>query len=101
MKPRHAAALALVGWYLLVPPADATDRAPVIWELVVPLKGRDSIAGGYFLAHFNTQEQCEKRLAEVQKPGFKLSGASGADFARATCQSYFRPNLLLNDHSNH
>jgi hypothetical protein len=28
MKPRHAAALALVGWYLMVPNVGAEDKAP-------------------------------------------------------------------------
>ena len=38
MKPRHAAALALVGWYLMMPPVSAdTDRAFIdsqtpIWQ---------------------------------------------------------------------
>ena len=27
MRPRHAAALALVGWYLMLPPIDVTTRA--------------------------------------------------------------------------
>jgi hypothetical protein len=26
MKPRHAAALALVGWYLMIPPRSAADQ---------------------------------------------------------------------------
>jgi hypothetical protein len=28
MKPRHAAALALVGWYLMVPPTTTVDAPP-------------------------------------------------------------------------
>ena len=72
MKPRHAAALAL----------------GVIWSLVAPFNGRDLSAGGYLLAEFKTQDQCEKRRAEVRKPGFKLSDASAADLAKAICQSH-------------
>jgi hypothetical protein len=28
MKPRHAAALALVGWYLMVPPSHSSESGP-------------------------------------------------------------------------
>ena len=72
---------------------DAAALAVVMWLLVAPFKGRDFNAGGYSLARFDTQEQCAKREAEVRKPGFKLADASAADFARATCKSYFTPDL--------
>ncbi len=35
MKPRHAAALALVGWYLMLPPAKAADKS--VPDLGAPL----------------------------------------------------------------
>jgi hypothetical protein len=47
MKPRHAAALALVGWYLMVPPLDRKgdidqDAAISKWRVVA---SADTIAG--------------------------------------------------------
>ena len=33
MKPRHAAALALVGWYLMVPPPDNLTAPISAWEV--------------------------------------------------------------------
>jgi hypothetical protein len=102
MSLRHAAALALVGWYLMAASGDTTP-APLTWFLIAPFKGREiATGGGTLLGNFGTQEQCEERRSEVRKAGFKrLAGARlDTDFARATCSAVFRPNLLLNDHHN-
>jgi hypothetical protein len=75
---RHAAALALVGW-----------------SLVAPFKGQNLDSGGYILGDFKTQDQCEKRKAEVRKPGFKSPDVPlNADLAGATCKSYQIGNQL-------
>jgi hypothetical protein len=79
MKPRHAAALALV-----------------MWVLAVPAKGHDLSSGGYWLAKFDTQDQCEERRTEVRKPDFKSPNVPlNADFAKATCAAYATPDLCL------
>jgi hypothetical protein len=57
MKPRHAAALALVGWYLLAPPI---MHDPGHWHpnLAAPLNQ-------WIVAKsFDSAVQCEKRLAD-------------------------------------
>ena len=101
-KTRHAAAVALVGWYLMGASGNAAP-APVTWFLIAPFKGREiAMGGGTLLGNFGTQEQCEKRRAEVRKAGFKCPAGVrlDTDFARATCSAVFRPHLLLNDHHN-
>jgi hypothetical protein len=44
MKPRHAAALALVGWYLMVPPESHTTRPLSEW---------------YHISSHDTASECE------------------------------------------
>ncbi len=42
MKPRHAAALALVGWYLMVPPTSSSrvlaDAPIAAWQILEPFE---------------------------------------------------------------
>jgi hypothetical protein len=52
MNLRHAAALALVGWYLMVPPFTAQRAGPVDVDDQAPLS-KWTIAGS-----FDTAEQC-------------------------------------------
>jgi hypothetical protein len=70
MKPRHAAALALVGWYLMTPPATGLDfprsrneGAPLSkWffynELKNDIRNRNDRAQAM---EFKTAEQCEEK----------------------------------------
>jgi hypothetical protein len=59
MKPRHAAALALVGWYLLLPPL---VNAPYKVDTEAPL------ASWKVYQTFDTRDECDKsRLAEQAK----------------------------------
>jgi hypothetical protein len=56
MKPRHAAALALVGWYLLVPPLvnapyKVDTEAPLAWKVYQT---------------FDTREECDKSRLSVR-----------------------------------
>jgi hypothetical protein len=53
MKPRHAAALALVGWYLLLPPL---ANAPYKVDTEAPL------TSWKVSQTFNTREECDKSL---------------------------------------
>ena len=55
---RHAAALAVVGWYLMMPPDSA--RIPHSVDTTAPLP-RWSI-----VANYTSQESCEKALADIQ-----------------------------------
>jgi len=57
MKPRHAAALALIGWYLLAPPI-AHDPGHWRPKMMAPLNQ-------WIVANsFDSASECEKRLAE-------------------------------------
>ena len=59
MKPRHTAALALVGWYLLVPPL---VNAPYKVDTEAPL------TGWKVYQTFDTRDECDKsRLAAQAK----------------------------------
>jgi hypothetical protein len=53
MKPRHAAALALVGWYLLLPPL---VNAPYKVDTEAPL------TSWKVYQTFDTREECDKSL---------------------------------------
>lgn len=57
-KSRHVAALAFVGWYLMMPPDSA--KIPHSVDLTAPLS-RWSV-----VVTFDTSEHCEKALAELQ-----------------------------------
>jgi hypothetical protein len=81
MKPRHAAALALVAWYLMMPPPRAVGdhfetnfRAPLSkWTR---------------LRRFESQSQCETtREAYQQKPTGNLVIMLGAAEAQATTKA--------------
>jgi hypothetical protein len=67
MKPRHAAALALVGWYLLQPPW----IGPIL-DLRTPLLKWVNLGA------FDSDEQCEHAKADIVN-GFKgdLDSAEG------------------------
>src|SRR5215469_8784673 len=61
MKSRHAAALALVGWYLLVPPHPSATSVQN-YDLNAPLA-----QWGIFRA-FDTAAECEEARADLIKP---------------------------------
>jgi len=50
MKVAHAAALALVGWYIVLPPTGSDRRA----------QKRAPLSRWYIFSNFETKEQCEK-----------------------------------------
>jgi hypothetical protein len=68
MKPRHAAALALVGWYLMVPPI--TSSWPVTYDTSAPLSKWKQ--GGSFDTAKECNEEKEKTamllLQSAQNP---------------------------------
>ena len=58
-KSRHVVALALVGWYLMMPPDSA--KVPHSVDSEAPLSHWISVAT------FATSDDCEKALADLQK----------------------------------
>ncbi len=58
MKRRHAAALAIVGWYLMMPPDSA--------KIPHSVDSRAPLSRWMIVATFDTSEACEKALADIQ-----------------------------------
>jgi len=81
MKPRHAAALALVGWCLMVPPPRAVgDHFQT--DFYAPLSKWAKVRT------FDLQSQCETpRAAYQQKPTGNLVIMLGAAEAQATTKA--------------
>jgi hypothetical protein len=92
---RHAAALALVGWYLMVPPRDARrDR-------VVPDSGAP-LSNWFWAGSFDSVDACqrnqEKEIAKVQKLELaqfaaRRSRSVKMDFWEARCIASDDPRL--------
>lgn len=81
MKPRHAAVLALVVWYLMVPPRQS-DGWP---DLAAPVSEWTAVGGG-----FADLESCEAFLGRIGESVLKLPPSSSRDryqesFAAGTC----------------
>lgn len=87
MKPRHAAALAVVGWYLMVPPTGI--KSPT-GDLSAPLS--QWTRSGYHL--YDLQEQCERDLDD-ERERLRSLGAMPAQrlMASAQCVSEDDPRL--------
>ena len=63
MKPRHAAALGLVGWFLMMPPI--ADRAYDISQPRV-IEGSASFSDWVIKRAYDTAEECEKAREELR-----------------------------------
>ncbi len=91
MKPHHAAALALIGWYLMVPPAIGTGLP----DKTAPL-GKWEIENS-----FETADDCMRNRGEFSDDGMrrvKLKRSRqdiilGIQFIDATCISTDDPRL--------
>ena len=57
-EARHVAALALVGWYLLIPPLAATDGLSI--DTTAPLSAWNNMKPG-----FATKQECEDTKAKM------------------------------------
>ena len=57
-KSRHLAALALVGWYLMMPP----DSNKIPHEV----SSEAALSRWIVVANFDTEENCEKQLTDLQ-----------------------------------
>jgi hypothetical protein len=58
LKSRHLAALALVGWYLMMPPNSA--------KIPHEVDSDSPLARWTIVTSFNDEDTCEKALADVQ-----------------------------------
>jgi len=84
MKPRHAAALALIGWYLMTPPMDM--RPP----LDVTRVDRDAPLPRWGIVEsFDSASACEKKRSRLQGQ----SGQAYHLFLGAICVSMDDPRL--------
>ena len=63
MKPRHAAALALAGWFLMVPPI--ADRAYDISQVRV-IEGDAPLSNWVIKRAYDSAEECEKVREELR-----------------------------------
>jgi len=75
MKPCHAAALALVGWYLLARPASPLMQPtpPISWWLR--------------LGSYDTEKECDQAQVEMyqknERAGFKMEGVKPEELKRS------------------
>jgi hypothetical protein len=93
MKPRHAAALALVGWYLMVPPI--SNGTPAI---AAPLS-RWEIQESYDTAvecQSNLYLVVKQALTDLQKPMIQDKKNLVLQFSSATCVASDDPHLKGN-----
>jgi hypothetical protein len=66
MNSRHAAALALLGWYLMAPPpAQKSEEVGLGESFYNFLRKADSFANWEILQSFDSAEQCEKAREDV------------------------------------
>ena len=91
MKPRHAAALALVGWYLIIPlstlPPGVAYKEPLTkWQIVQGFDTADDCND--FLSTFFEDSQ--------QKRALNLLGPAYRDYMFAECISTDDPRLKEN-----
>jgi hypothetical protein len=85
VKPRHAAALALVGWYLMVPPFSKIDQwghphadpgAPLAkWHFYN--ESRDFTHGQAHALEFRTYDECERQRKGLYDGWFGTEGHQG------------------------
>ena len=88
MKSRHAAALALVGWYLIVAPIEHTGPFTRV-DIKAPMKEWD------MQATFDIKESCETARAEyLAYPPPAASNLAGDKFIQ--CVSADDPRLKAN-----
>jgi hypothetical protein len=77
MKPRHAAALSLVGWYLMTPPPSYHHQPhEPLYDLTAPLK--DWVHSG----SFDSAKECSQALAEYYADAEKYRTAKPPPLAK-------------------
>ena len=109
MKPRHASALALVGWYLIVPPASDWKR----FQAVEEVSGYFAHLGPFYpapfekwkkLGEFYSQANCESARQSILRrdgtiteqpmlPNGSMPSANQYQASHATCIASEDPRL--------
>jgi hypothetical protein len=77
MKLRHAAALALVAWYLMVPPSIGSDDITWSFDTDAPLTLWTRTAT------FSSKQECEQAKKDMQPNTTNRLGPASSDFVRA------------------
>jgi hypothetical protein len=76
MNLRHAAALALVGWYLMQPPTHRGADGKSVFEDALPLTTWKQIAA------YDTAKECQAQIEHMETLPAKMSEVEGAEFMR-------------------
>lgn len=89
MKPHHAAALALVGWYLMIPPSSTLPPGVAYKE---PLRNWKIVRG------FDTADDCDDFLSTFfeqarEKQGLNILEPAYRDYMFAECVASDDPRL--------
>jgi hypothetical protein len=86
MKFRHAAALALVGWYLMMPPRDHANRQYA--DTSAPMSQWQQLAA------YDSADKCEEAKLKFYKALVKQGKKERADFSQnADCVEANDPRL--------
>jgi uncharacterized caspase-like protein len=92
VKPRHAAALALVGWYLMMPPL--TKVGPDSYNLPPDTSAPISKWTYSAVDHFDTEEECKTELTnrqstvEARMRSQNIAGRYGHEFGQTIGEYY-------------
>lgn len=86
MKPRHAAALVLVGWYLMLPPIGANDSP----DPSLPLP-----QGWSIYRSFDTASECENAKSEYGDKASKKLGKIKKGTDEYTYWHIYGPGLIF------
>jgi hypothetical protein len=92
MKPRHAAALAIAGWYLMIPPIDAHNKvdahAPMSkWKKGVRFGSEKECDDSLQDAVANPMTESEYRAAERATLKAKMHPLSQSEMKKRTAES--------------
>ena len=92
MKPRHVAALALVGWYLMVPPPCADHRV-----FLTCRESGDPVGQWTIRDKFDTEQECNEKLRSWRGHTRPLTVCAGLD-----CWSSLTPfqRQIVNDQAD-
>jgi hypothetical protein len=76
MNPRYAAALALVGWYLMQPPTHRIANGKTVFEDELPLTLWRQIGA------YDTAKECQAQIEHMETLPAKMAEVEGAEFVR-------------------
>jgi hypothetical protein len=95
MKLRHAAALALVGWYLMVPPS--TDEGAPLGHWKVAASYDSASACEEALHKGKDEAQADYQHPSAPPSGWKHSTKDWLDFSRWTAQRFLAAQCIATD----